>query len=91
MPHKRRDFLKGIGIGSVVMLTGLDPVLGQTNGRQSFPGQKDEEVYTSKKKQADVVVAGGGLAGVCAAIAAARNGVSVILVQNRSRLGGKLK
>jgi hypothetical protein len=28
------------------------------------------------------------MAGVCAAIAAARNGASVILVQNRSRLGG---
>lgn len=36
----------------------------------------------------DVVVAGGGMAGVCAAIAAARNGAKVILVQNRSRLGG---
>ena len=38
--------------------------------------------------QADVVVAGGGLAGVCAAIAAARNGASVVLIQDRSRLGG---
>ena len=37
---------------------------------------------------ADVLVAGGGLAGVCAAIAAARNGAKVILVQDRSRLGG---
>jgi len=36
----------------------------------------------------DVLVAGGGLAGVCAALAAARNGASVILVQDRSRLGG---
>jgi len=36
----------------------------------------------------DVVVAGGGMAGVCAAIAAARNGARVVLVQNRSRLGG---
>jgi hypothetical protein len=35
-----------------------------------------------------VLVAGGGLAGVCAALAAARNGASVILVQDRSRLGG---
>jgi len=43
MPHKRRDFLKGIGIGSVAMLTGLEPVLGQTNGRQSLPGQKRSE------------------------------------------------
>ena len=36
----------------------------------------------------DVFIAGGGMAGVCAAIAAARQGASVILVQDRSRLGG---
>lgn len=38
--------------------------------------------------EADVVVAGGGLAGVCAAIAAARHGARVVLIQDRSRLGG---
>jgi len=37
---------------------------------------------------ADLVVVGGGMAGVCAAIAAARNGASVVLVQDRSVLGG---
>ena len=37
---------------------------------------------------ADVVVAGGGLAGVCAAISAARHGTKVVLIQDRSRLGG---
>lgn len=36
----------------------------------------------------DVLVAGGGPAGVCAAVAAARNGARVVLVQDRSRLGG---
>jgi len=36
----------------------------------------------------DVLVAGGGMAGVCAALAAARNGAKVLLVQDRSRLGG---
>ncbi|MBC8011479.1 MAG: FAD-dependent oxidoreductase, partial [Burkholderiales bacterium] len=36
----------------------------------------------------DLLVAGGGLAGVCAALAAARNGLRVVLVQNRSVLGG---
>ncbi|MCU1259350.1 MAG: hypothetical protein JWO80_2235 [Bryobacterales bacterium] len=38
--------------------------------------------------ETDVLVAGGGLAGVCAAIAAARQGSRVVLVQDRSRLGG---
>ena len=36
----------------------------------------------------DVLVAGGGLAGICAAIAAARRGARVALIQDRSRLGG---
>ncbi|WP_375752842.1 FAD-dependent oxidoreductase [Vibrio sp. HN007] len=37
---------------------------------------------------ADLVVVGGGLSGVCAAIAAARNGLKVVLVQDRPVLGG---
>ncbi len=36
----------------------------------------------------DFVVAGGGMAGVCAAISAARSGVKVALVQDRPVLGG---
>jgi hypothetical protein len=38
--------------------------------------------------QSDITVVGGGLAGVCAAIAAARGGAHVALVQNRPVLGG---
>jgi hypothetical protein len=36
----------------------------------------------------DVVVVGGGLAGCTAAVAAARNGATVVLLQNRPLLGG---
>jgi hypothetical protein len=36
----------------------------------------------------DLFIAGGGMAGVCAAVAAARHGAKVVLVQDRSRLGG---
>ncbi len=38
--------------------------------------------------ECDLLVAGGGPAGVCAALAAARHGARVVLVQDRSRLGG---
>jgi len=38
--------------------------------------------------QADLVVVGGGMAGVCCAITAAREGLKVILVQDRPVLGG---
>lgn len=40
------------------------------------------------QSRVDVVVVGGGLAGTCAAIAAARMGSQVALVQNRPVLGG---
>lgn len=36
----------------------------------------------------DVIVVGGGMAGVCAAISSAREGVSTALIQERSVLGG---
>ena len=39
------------------------------------------------KKNYDVVVVGGGLSGVCAAIASARNGAKTAIVQNRSMFG----
>lgn len=45
-----------------------------------------ENYHIQQKK--DVVVVGGGLSGVCAAIAAARSGVSVVLIQDRPVLGG---
>ncbi|WP_043587234.1 FAD-dependent oxidoreductase [Geminisphaera colitermitum] len=38
--------------------------------------------------ETDLLVAGGGMSGVCAALAAARNGARVVLVQDRSMLGG---
>ncbi len=40
------------------------------------------------RKRCDVLVAGGGLSGVCCALEAARNGCRVILCQNRAVLGG---
>ncbi|KAH7121887.1 FAD dependent oxidoreductase-domain-containing protein [Dactylonectria estremocensis] len=44
--------------------------------------------YEGRHVQADLCVCGGGLSGTIAAIAAARNGLSVILIQDRPVLGG---
>ena len=51
---------------------------GETNSR-SFPGIA---------LNADLVITGGGLSGVCCAITAARQGLKVVLVQDRPVLGG---
>ena len=40
------------------------------------------------EKAYDVIVAGGGMSGLCAAIASARQGASTALVQDRSVFGG---
>lgn len=49
-----------------------------------------KEVRTPKSVSisGDLVIVGGGMSGVCAAITAAREGVKVILVQDRPVLGG---
>lgn len=45
-------------------------------------------VTTEKRLACDLLVAGGGMSGVCCALAAARLGTKVILVQDRAVLGG---
>jgi len=53
-----------------------------------LPTSASEQHMKRVELACDVLVAGGGLAGVCAAVAAARGGAKVVLVQDRSRLGG---
>ena len=50
--------------------------------------KQNSKVITERSLSADFVVVGGGLSGLCAAVAAARHGVSVILIQDRPMLGG---
>lgn len=45
-------------------------------------------VVTEQRMHCELLVAGGGMSGVCCAIAAARLGTNVILVQDRPVLGG---
>jgi hypothetical protein len=49
---------------------------------------KQHSPYLAVASTADVIVAGGGPAGVCAAIAAARNGAKTVLLEQSGCLGG---
>lgn len=49
---------------------------------------KDKRDLKTVALSADLVVTGGGVSGVCAAVTAARAGISVVLIQDRSVLGG---
>src|SRR5690606_30594037 len=60
----------------------------ETLAPSDAPNAGEEPHMLRVELDADVVVCGGGMAGVCASIAAARNGARVVLVQDRSRLGG---
>lgn len=48
------------------------------------------EIYTKDMGHFDIAVCGGGIAGVCAAVSAARNGSKVILIEKAGSLGGTL-
>ena len=94
----RRDFFNQLGLGTYSLIV----LAGEADAQTRTPAPADfdriaprnagfaagERHMREVRLEADVLIAGGGLAGVCAAIAAARHGARVVLVQDRSRLGG---
>ncbi|NLU93068.1 FAD-dependent oxidoreductase [Chitinophaga sp. Ak27] len=48
----------------------------------------EKRSFPNIKLEADLIVTGGGLSGICSAITAARQGLKVVLAQDRSVLGG---
>jgi len=87
----RRDVLKHAPT-AVVAGAAITGCSIETGGLSQFGqhgvSRREGRLTTAQRLAADVVVVGGGMAGVCAAIAAARNGASVVLVQDRPVLGG---
>jgi hypothetical protein len=99
---RRRDLLS-FGAGGYSLVVLADKLLADTPAPAFKPTAADfariappdgsrrnpaEPHMTFVDLQSDIFIAGGGLAGVCAAISAARSGSKVVLVQDRSRLGG---
>jgi sarcosine oxidase subunit alpha len=67
-----------------------EPFLRRMAGLGHAPIEPDPDIYDHTHAHCDVLVVGGGPAGLSAALAAARAGAQVILADEQSELGGRL-
>jgi monoamine oxidase len=84
-PHRlsRRSVLGGASLGGVALGTGA--FAGLTESAGADPGLQGD-----LPRNVDVVVVGGGISGLVAARQVARGGRSVLLVEARHRVGGRV-
>ncbi|UXX81085.1 FAD-dependent oxidoreductase [Reichenbachiella carrageenanivorans] len=95
---KRRSFFKksaGAAVAASLMPLGAEAVASKqdigvrTSDKWHHLGKGKSEIPNRKKKvQYEVVVIGAGIAGICAAVTAARTGAKTVLINDRSVLGG---
>ncbi|MYE00327.1 MAG: sarcosine oxidase subunit alpha family protein [Alphaproteobacteria bacterium] len=67
-----------------------EPLIRRMAGFGPAPAAPDDAFYAKRRSHADVLVAGGGPAGVAAALAAARAGARGVLADENVRFGGDL-
>ncbi|MEO8852419.1 MAG: FAD-dependent oxidoreductase, partial [Ginsengibacter sp.] len=81
----RRNFVELLGLGSGAFAAGGIPFFLRGNSG------REREGFVEKRKEifADVVIAGAGIGGFAAAMAALRNGQSVILTEETDWIGGQ--
>ncbi len=68
-----------------------EPIIRRAAGLGNAPKEGDTDHYASRYAHCDVLVAGGGVAGLTAALAAAKTGAKVILADENPELGGALR
>ena len=68
-----------------------EPNIRAAAGLGVAPDQPDPDHYSSRFAHCEVLVLGGGAAGIAAALAAAETGVRVILCDEQAELGGALR
>jgi len=83
----RRSFLKGLSLAVPIALTG--PAIAFAQGQPGSRLPRGAAKAPGKELTADLVVIGGGLGGCAAALAAARNGLRVIMTEETDWVGGQ--
>ena len=86
---ERRDFIKyGFAGGMLASTSIFASQVGIT--QETTPRERRRVGESRSELAADVVIIGGGLGGCAAALAALRNGLSVVLTEETDWLGGQL-
>lgn len=67
-----------------------EPIVRKSAGLGRAPRSVDPNAYASRYAHCDVLIVGGGPAGLAAALAASRSGAKVILVDEQPEIGGML-
>ena len=66
-----------------------EPIIRQSAGLGKAPKTRDDDAYEHFNINVDVMVVGGGIAGLSAALAAGRTGARVLLVEQTAHWGGR--
>ena len=82
----RRAFLKSLGLAAPLILAAPACV----SVKQKTAAESRSPARRAKEFSADLVIIGGGLGGCAAALAAARNGLNVIMTEETDWIGGQL-
>ncbi|WP_186393695.1 MULTISPECIES: sarcosine oxidase subunit alpha [unclassified Pannonibacter] len=67
-----------------------EPFIRAAAGLGKSPSEPDPDNYASRYLHTDVLVVGGGAAGIAAALTAAKSGAKVVLVDENPEMGGSL-
>ncbi len=68
-----------------------EPIIRRAAGLGNAPKEGDSDHYASRFAHCDVLVAGAGVAGLTAALSAAKTGAKVILADENPEVGGALR
>ena len=67
----------------------FEPIIRQSAGLGKVPQDRDEDRYEYAYAFADLVIVGGGIAGLAAALQAGRDGKRVLLIEQTAHWGGR--